>query len=1024
MVQIKYINHILEGTDKDLQSPLPDCSSLLSSRTPFMENRTSERPESDGVTKSITNDLVMENVQNVPFKNDDHGKSNVKSVVDSNIIELETMNDTTPLVSTKNKSTDEGVEWVKRIKRTCRDSTESCKAVNESGEFKDDASATSKSSIRSEDAKLRAMQDVTSKCSVILHRLSTKENYTGERIEGNAIIRRNGDISQNVIEAKEPSVLDINLAKVTPTTEAGDAKLRDMHGITCGCAVVLHRIPSYSDNSTVKRKHFDRGKNKQVKVKMKFTQRKNSNDCDTKPSTKLSLQNDDLHHLETKNRPSNLSNVGSTSGENSYENTSCDSNILKRRKNPYIKLRRIDVTNNEIIASSKRNPSSLPKDSLSVVNEDRPAEEDDFSDTDDEYVVENILDKRTTSQSHDYLVKWKGYSEEESTWEPSESLDCFHLIRQFQTNFEVDRIVDSRESSLKRDIEWSQVEYLVKWKGFEEKYNTWEPREVLICRKMIGEFDKMSGRILSQSDEIHKILDSRVLGEKHEYLIKWKGLEKEDSTWEKAEDVRCWSLIKAYQNFWVIDKILDKKFETSKKSAGLSGIEYLVKWKLSKYEEGYRTWEPLEVLNCIDLIQQFEKMNKTEEKDSSEENHEPNDNTEHRSKRIRNKRKHEEEIIVEKIKDKRITDDGTIEYLIKWQSLSDDIDQDHSKLSGITWEPIASLNCTELISRFENENHSYRRKMKLENTPGVISEPKNKKRRIDKTKRLSKTSLNITDNDKNKSKGDNKEHSDEYIVEAIIDRDVISTDSIEYFVKWKGYSNDENTWEPSSHLYCFDLIRNYLSKFSVHSILEKRIVEVDEDISRTGIEYLVTWKGYSEKHNTWEPLEVLECNELIRDFEKTILSGVKRQVSFQSSNSSASKGKKKAKRTKPSQKLSETENPYRKEYDQKRFRVNENCANDFSEKEKAGNKITKLPNDKRNGEPRNNASPIKIIHFSKSTNSKENGFEIGTKKERKRKSSKIVIWDDSDAPENSEQKNYQLKKNQKLLDVSSNGHDL
>ena len=96
----------------------------------------------------------------------------------------------------------------------------------------------------------------------------------------------------------------------------------------------------------------------------------------------------------------------------------------------------------------------------------------------------------------------------------------------------------------------------------------------------------------------------------------------------------------------------------------------------------------------------------------------------------------------------------------------------------------------------------------------------------------------------------------------------------------------------------------------------------------------------------------------------------------------------------------------------------------FSEKEQAGNKITKLPNDKANGEPGNNASPIKIIHFSKSTNSKENGFEIETKKERKRKSSKIVIWDDSDAPENSEQKNYQLKKNQKLLDVSSNGHDL
>ena len=104
---------------------------------------------------------------------------------------------------------------------------------------------------------------------------------------------------------------------------------------------------------------------------------------------------------------------------------------------------------------------------------------------------------------------------------------------------------------------------------------------------------------------------------------------------------------------------------------------------------------------------------------------------------------------------------------------------------------------------------------------------------MDKTKKLSETSLNLNNNDRNKSKVDNKEHSDEYVVEAIIDRDVISTDSVEYFVKWKGYSNDENTWEPSSHLYCFDLIRSYLSKFSVHSILEKRIVEVDEDADQT-----------------------------------------------------------------------------------------------------------------------------------------------------------------------------------------------
>merc|ERR1711997_438940 len=51
-----------------------------------------------------------------------------------------------------------------------------------------------------------------------------------------------------------------------------------------------------------------------------------------------------------------------------------------------------------------------------------------------EFVVSQILDRRVTDEQTFYLVSWKGYSSEESTWEPRCNLevDVPHLVKQVE----------------------------------------------------------------------------------------------------------------------------------------------------------------------------------------------------------------------------------------------------------------------------------------------------------------------------------------------------------------------------------------------------------------------------------------------------------------------------------------------------------------------------------------------------------------------------------------------------------------
>lgn len=57
-----------------------------------------------------------------------------------------------------------------------------------------------------------------------------------------------------------------------------------------------------------------------------------------------------------------------------------------------------------------------------------------------QYAVQFILDKRLNNNKVEYYIKWHGYNDRDSTWEPQENLQCDELMKQFD-----DRLIQSEK---------------------------------------------------------------------------------------------------------------------------------------------------------------------------------------------------------------------------------------------------------------------------------------------------------------------------------------------------------------------------------------------------------------------------------------------------------------------------------------------------------------------------------------------------------------------------------------------------
>lgn len=143
-----------------------------------------------------------------------------------------------------------------------------------------------------------------------------------------------------------------------------------------------------------------------------------------------------------------------------------------------------------------------------------PEEEEE----EEEYSVEKILDKRIKNGKVEYYLKWKGYGDEDNTWEPESHLECPEMISEFEEKRKKEDAKKKEEQRKRKTQDGGDPAKKKTKKAVEEDSRPRGFDRGLEAERIIGATDS-SGELM--------------------FLMKWRGTDEADLVPARQANVRC-----------------------------------------------------------------------------------------------------------------------------------------------------------------------------------------------------------------------------------------------------------------------------------------------------------------------------------------------------------------------------------------------------------------------------------------------------------------------------------------------------